>query len=48
MTESRYRLPQHVIPHRYDLTIEPDLDGAIFTGQAEIAITIEEPTEEIA
>ena len=47
MTESRYRLPRHVIPHRYDLTIDPDLDGATFTGQAEIAITIEEPTEEI-
>ena len=47
MTESRYRLPRHVIPHRYDLRIEPDLDEATFTGQAEIAITIEEPTEEI-
>ena len=47
MTESRYRLPRHVVPHRYDLTIEPDLERATFTGRVDIAITIEEATDEI-
>ena len=47
MTESRYRLPRHVVPHRYDLTIEPDLESATFTGRVDIAITIEESTYEI-
>ena len=47
MTESRYRLPRHVVPHRYDLTIEPDLDQATFVGRVDIALTIEEATREI-
>ncbi len=47
LTESRYRLPRHVVPHRYDLTIQPDLDEATFTGRVDIAITIGESTEEI-
>jgi len=47
LTESRYRLPRHVVPHRYDLTIEPDLEAATFTGRVDIAVTIEEATVEI-
>ena len=47
MTESRYRLPRHVVPHRYDLTIEPDLEKAEFSGRVDIALTIEEATGEI-
>ena len=47
MTESRYRLPRHVVPHRYDLTIEPDLEKAEFSGNVDIALTIEESTDEI-
>ena len=42
MTESRYRLPRDVIPHRYDLTIEPDLENAVFAGRVEIGVTVEE------
>ena len=47
MTESRYRLPRHVVPHRYDLMIEPDLENADFSGRVDIASTIEEATGEI-
>ncbi len=47
MTESRYRLPRHVIPHRYDLTIEPDLENSVFAGRVEISVTVEETTDEI-
>lgn len=47
MTESRYRLPRHVVPHRYDLTVEPDLEAATFSGRVDITITIEEATTEI-
>jgi puromycin-sensitive aminopeptidase len=36
-----------VVPHRYDLTIEPDLEKATFAGRADITITINEATEEI-
>ena len=27
-----YRLPASVVPSRYDLTLEPDLDEATFSG----------------
>lgn len=47
MNDNRYRLPGHVVPHRYDLTIEPDLEAAEFTGHVDIAVTIEEATDEI-
>jgi len=47
VTESRYRLPRHVVPHRYDLTIEPDLENAVFAGRVEISVTVEESTDEI-
>lgn len=47
MTDNRYRLPQQVVPHRYDLIIEPDLEAATFAGRADIAVTVTEPTSEI-
>jgi puromycin-sensitive aminopeptidase len=47
VTESRYRLPRHVVPHRYDLTIEPDLERGEFSGRVDIEVTIEEAAEEI-
>ena len=37
--QDRYRLPRSVIPSRYDLTIEPDLEAATFSGTE--AVTVE-------
>ena len=34
-----YRLPRHTAPTRYDLTLEPDLDFATFTGRVRIGVT---------
>jgi puromycin-sensitive aminopeptidase len=42
-----YRLPRHVVPMRYDLRLEPDLPGAIFSGQETITLTIHQPTAAI-
>ncbi len=43
----RYRLPRTVVPSRYDLRLEPDLDAATFAGRVEIAVDVSEPVEEI-
>ena len=42
-----YRLPQHVIPTRYDLRLEPDLIAFTFAGKETIALTVREATSEI-
>lgn len=42
-----YRLPRHVIPHRYDLRLEPDLESATFAGQETVALTVTQPTSTI-
>ena len=39
-----YRLPRHVIPTRYDLRLEPDLDQARFHGQESVTVTVTQPT----
>ena len=46
-SEARYRLPRAVVPSRYDLTLETDLDAARFEGVARIAVTVHEPVTEI-
>jgi puromycin-sensitive aminopeptidase len=46
-TEERYRLPRTVVPSRYDLTLEPDLDAGTFVGAIEVALEIVEPVTEI-
>ena len=38
-----YRLPQTVIPSRYDLRLEPDLAAARFTGEVRIAVEVLHP-----
>ena len=43
----RYRLPRTVIPSRYELTIEPDLDAATFAGFESVAVDVHEPVDEI-
>ncbi len=42
-----YRLPASVVPSRYDLTLEPDLEGATFSGFESVAVRIAERTQEI-
>jgi puromycin-sensitive aminopeptidase len=42
-----YRLPRHVIPHRYELRLEPDLAAATFLGHVGIAVTVRRPTSTI-
>ena len=42
-----YRLPQTVIPARYDLRLEPDLVAARFTGEVRIAIEVIRPVVHI-
>jgi puromycin-sensitive aminopeptidase len=42
--ENPHRLPRTVVPHRYDLTLEPDLDAASFSGSEAVAVEIVEPT----
>ncbi len=41
------RLPQHVVPSRYDLRIEPDLAAASFAGTETIEVAVLTPTREI-
>ncbi len=42
-----FRLPRHVGPQRYDLTIAPDLDASTFTGSVTIAVELSEPSDTI-
>jgi hypothetical protein len=42
-----YRLPTTVVPSRYDIRLEPDLDAATFAGHETVAITVSEPVGEI-
>ena len=42
-----YRLPLSVTPHRYDLTLEPDLAAATFHGVEAVHVEVHEPVNEI-
>jgi hypothetical protein len=42
-----YHLPRNAIPSRYDLTLQPDLQQATFTGSVIIALEVVEPTDAI-
>ena len=42
-----YRLPANVVPSRYDIRLEPDLEAATFSGEETVAITVKEPVSEI-
>ncbi len=42
-----YRLPTTVVPTRYDIRLEPDLDAATFAGEETITVTVREPVTEV-
>ncbi len=42
-----YRLPTTVVPTRYDIRLEPDLDAATFVGEETITVTVKEAVTEI-
>ncbi len=42
-----HRLPRHVLPARYDLRLEPDLDQATFAGIVAIAVDVHQRTSDI-
>jgi puromycin-sensitive aminopeptidase len=46
-SEATYRLPRSVTPSRYELTFEPDLEAAEFSGSGQIQVTVHEPVTEI-
>ena len=39
-----YRLPRTVVPVRYEVTLEPDLDSGTFVGEVTTAIDVREAT----
>ncbi len=47
MSDNLYRLPRAVVPSRYHLRLEPDLESATFSGIANIEIEIAAPVDEI-
>jgi puromycin-sensitive aminopeptidase len=42
-----YRLPRHVVPQRYEIIIEPNLENASFAGEETVAVEVLSPTAEI-
>jgi puromycin-sensitive aminopeptidase len=47
VSDNPYRLPRNVMPSRYDLHLEPDLDNATFEGSVAILVDITEATDNI-
>ena len=45
--ESDYRLPRTIVPSRYELRLQPDLDDASFTGSEVVSVTVVEPVREV-
>jgi puromycin-sensitive aminopeptidase len=45
--EARYRLPRTVVPRRYDLLLDPDLDAQTFSGSEAVQVEIREKVDEI-
>src|SRR5438093_8112589 len=42
-----YRLPTTVVPARYDIRLEPELDAATFIREETISVTVTEPVTEV-
>jgi puromycin-sensitive aminopeptidase len=47
MELDRYRLPRTLEPSRYDLTLEPDLESATFSGTVEVVVMVHENVEQV-
>ncbi len=45
--QDRYRLPRTVVPSRYDLVLQPDLDTATFAGRVAVAVEVHERVDEM-
>ncbi len=45
--QDRFRLPRAVVPARYDLVLEPDLEAATFAGSVEVGVEVHERVGEI-
>ena len=45
--DNPHRLPRTVVPHRYRIRLEPDLEGSVFTGHETIDVTVETDVDEI-
>ncbi|MBI1843189.1 MAG: M1 family metallopeptidase [Actinobacteria bacterium] len=41
------RLPRTVLPHRYELHLEPDLGASTFRGHAAVSVEVTQPTHEV-
>jgi puromycin-sensitive aminopeptidase len=42
-----HRLPRTVVPSRYDLRLEPDLEAATFAGEAAIRVDVRDEVDEV-
>jgi puromycin-sensitive aminopeptidase len=42
-----HRLPRTVVPSRYDIRLEPDLDTATYTGEEAIQVEVRDETDEV-
>ena len=47
MTDDPYRLPRDVVPRHYRIRIEPDLEGATFTGSQVVTVEVIEPADRV-
>ena len=45
--DDRYRLPRNAAPSHYTLRLEPDLDHATFTGEADITVEVFERSDQL-
>jgi puromycin-sensitive aminopeptidase len=46
-TEADHRLPRTVVPSRYELTLEPNLEDSTFDGFESVTVEVAEPVDEV-